>query len=108
MFKYMRGCCVHIKEGIMWIEGISKSMVWKIYQSYAQFGIQQSQCDHTLFIRHSISGKVTILLVYVDDIIMTGGDLEGMESLKKCLIKQFEIKELGKLKYFLGIEVAHS
>ena len=41
---------------------------------------------------------------------MTRDDLEGMKSLKKCLImiKEFEIKELGKLKYFLGIEVAHS
>ena len=44
----------------------------------------------------------------MNDIIITGDDLEGMESLKKCLIKEFEIKELGKLKYFFSIEVAHS
>jgi len=48
------------------------------------------------------------LLVYVDDIIITRDDLEGMESLKQCLIKEFQIKELGKLEYFLGIEVTHS
>ena len=46
------------------------------------------------------------MLVYVDDIIVTRNDLEGIENLKKLLV--FEIKELGKLKYFLGIEVAHS
>ena len=44
----------------------------------------------------------------VDDTIATGNDLKGMENLKKCLIKKFETKELGKVKYFLGIEVAHS
>ena len=69
---------------------------------------KQSQGDHTLFVRHSAAGKIVILLVYVDDIIMKGDDLEGMESLKQCLVKEFKIKELGKLKYFLGIKVAHS
>lgn len=39
---------------------------------------------------------------------MTRDDVEGMENLKKCLVKEFEIKLLGKLKHFLGIEVAHS
>lgn len=71
-------------------------------------GYKQSQGDHTLFVKHSASGGVTALLVYVDDIIVTGDDLVGMEKLKDRLVKEFEIKELGKLKYFLGIEVAHS
>ena len=71
-------------------------------------GYKQSQGDHTLFIKHSTTGKVTILLVYVDDIIVTGDDSTERERLKKGLVQEFEIKELGKLKYFLGIEVAHS
>ena len=48
------------------------------------------------------------LLVYVDDIIVTEDNMEGMEKLKSCLVKEFEIKELERLKYFLGIEVAYS
>ena len=71
-------------------------------------GYKQSQGDHTLFIHHSTIGGVTVLLVYVDDIVVSGNDEEGMTKLKECLIKEFEIKELGQLKYFLGIEVAHS
>ena len=39
---------------------------------------------------------------------MTGDDIEEMTLLKKCLANEFEIKELGRLKYFLEIEVAHS
>ena len=69
-----------------------------------KLGYKQSQWDHTLFIRHFVAGKIIVLLVYLDDILMIRDDLEGMES----LIKEFEIKELGKLKYFLGIEVVHS
>ncbi|PKU79659.1 Retrovirus-related Pol polyprotein from transposon TNT 1-94 [Dendrobium catenatum] len=71
-------------------------------------GYQQSQGDHTLFFKHSDSGGVTILLVYVDDIILTGSNEEEKASLRKNLAKEFDIKELGRLKYFLGIEVAHS
>ena len=37
-------------------------------------GYRQSQGDHTLFIKHSQIGKLTLLLVYVDDIIITGDD----------------------------------
>ncbi|RVW66512.1 Retrovirus-related Pol polyprotein from transposon RE1 [Vitis vinifera] len=70
-------------------------------------GYRQSQGDHTLFIKHSSSGKLTALLVYVDDIIVTGND-EERQVLNQCLAKEFEIKALGRLKYFLGIEVAHS
>lgn len=37
-------------------------------------GYKQSQRDHTLFIKYSSSGTITALLVYVDDIIVTGDD----------------------------------
>jgi hypothetical protein len=43
---------------------------------------KQSQGDHTLFIKHSVSGGVTALLVYVDDIIETGNDEGEKHELK--------------------------
>ena len=61
---------------------------------------KQSQGDHTLFIQHSVTGEVTALLVYVDDIIIMGNDMVGLDMLRGCLVKEFKIKELGKLKYF--------
>ncbi|XP_059664076.1 uncharacterized mitochondrial protein AtMg00810-like [Cornus florida] len=68
----------------------------------------RSQGDHTLFSKHSDAGGVKALLVYVDDIIVIGNDEKEKEALRKFLIKEFEIKKLGRLKYFLGIELAHS
>jgi hypothetical protein len=72
-------------------------------------GMGYGQCngDHTVFYRHS-DRKITILAVYVDDIIITGDDQEEIKRLKECLSKEFEVKDLGNLKYFLGIEVARS
>lgn len=50
---------------------------------------------------------VTILLAYVDDIIVTENDEIEKRDLGDCLACEFDIKELGKLKYLLGIEVAY-
>ena len=52
--------------------------------------------------------KVTTLIVYVDDIVLIGNNLAEMEKLKRQLAKEFETKDLRKLKYFVGIEVSHS
>lgn len=47
-------------------------------------------------------------MVYVDDIVITGDDSGGIASLKQFLQQQFHTKDLGRLRYFLGIEVARS
>ena len=44
----------------------------------------------------------------MDDIILTGDEIVEMDRLKKNLAKEFEIKDLGTLKYFLDMEVARS
>jgi hypothetical protein len=47
-----------------------------------------------------------ILVVYVDDIVITGSDKEGIQILINHLSSSFPNKNLGKLRYFFGIEVA--
>lgn len=69
-----------------------------------KFGYKQAQADHTLFVRRQGS-QVTALIVYVDDIIVTGNDATEVAHLKESLAKEFEIKDLGSLQYFLGIKV---
>lgn len=48
------------------------------------------------------------IIVYVDDIVVIGNDEVKVAQLKSILKRKFEIKDLGSLKYFLGIEVARS
>ena len=45
-------------------------------------------------------------MVYVDDIVITRSDQVGIQKLKKHLHQHFQTKDLGRLRYFLGIEIA--
>ena len=60
-----------------------------------------------MFYRKSDAG-IILLVVYVDDIVITGDDNEGILNLKSFLHTKFHTKDLGLLKYFLGVEVAKS
>jgi hypothetical protein len=60
-----------------------------------------------MFIQHNSTDKL-IVLVYIDDLIITGSNETSIAKLKVDMQRQFSIKDLGKLKYFLGIEMATS
>ena len=68
----------------------------------------RSTSDHSIFDHHTSSGLCIYLIVYVDDIVITGSDLDGIRKLKQYLFSRFQTKDLGKLKYFMGIEIAQS
>lgn len=72
-----------------------------------QAGYQQSKADYFLFIR-SQGRKFIALFTYVDDVILVGDSLQEIEETKSFLMEEFKLKDLGLLKYFLGIEVARS
>ena len=70
-------------------------------------GYRQSNSDHTLFLKKQ-HGKITTLIVYMDGMVVTGNDPEERKALQNYLSREFEIKYLGPLKYFLGIEASRS
>nr|CAN81940.1 hypothetical protein VITISV_007358 [Vitis vinifera] len=73
-----------------------------------EFGMFRSTADHSVFYHHNSSGQCIYLVVYVDDIVITSSDQNGIQNLKQHLFTHFQTKDLGKLKYFLGIEIAQS
>ncbi|KAK3009525.1 hypothetical protein RJ639_014941 [Escallonia herrerae] len=81
--------------------------VLKDYLSTAlrSYGFLQSHADHTLFTYRK--GDVFLsVLVYVDDLTLAGNNSTAYSSFKKYLNNCFKLKDLGPLKYFLGIEAA--
>ena len=68
---------------------------------------RQSSANHSLFL-HFHNNDITVVLVYVDDIILAGNNLDTIAHITKLLDQVFSIKDLGTLKFFLGLEVART
>ena len=79
----------------------------KFNQVVETFGKQKSKSNHSVFYKNS-SSSIILLVVYVDDIVIIGSDSKGILSLKSFLHSQFHTKDLGMLKYFLGVKVMRS
>ena len=79
------------------------------FQRFSSFiihlGFVQSTFDHSMFVFHR-SNNIMVLLLYVDDIILTGNNPSTLDKFIHSLAKEFEIKDLGPLHYFLGLEVS--
>ena len=96
-----------LNKSIYGLKQSSRAWYGKLSHFLIYCGFKVSQSDTSLFSKHE-NNDTTIILVYVDDIIITGNNYEKINEVKKYLKEKFEIKDLGRLKYFLGIEITHS
>ena len=70
-------------------------------------GFKKSSQDHTLFIKR-MKEKIIFVSLYVDDLIYARNDTEICRLFKQSMQKEFEMTDLGKMKFFLGVEVNQS
>ena len=77
----------------------------KLSDALLKFGFIQSYDDYSLFCNSS-KGIQLCVLIYVDDLLLSGNNSRMVQKFKEYLSKCFSMKDLGKLKYFLGIEVS--
>lgn len=77
----------------------------KIEGYFAKEGFEKCHYEHTLFTKSKEGGKLLIVSLYVDDLIFTGNDKSMCEEFKKSMMLEFDMSDLGKMRYFLGIEV---
>ena len=79
----------------------------KLSTALLDFGFVQSKADYSLFTKHQHDTFVAVL-VYVDDMIIAGSNHFLVTQIQQYLHSQFHMKDLGTLRYFLGLEIAHS
>jgi hypothetical protein len=66
--------------------------------------VETSNADFSLYVK-KIDHGIVFIVIYVDDLIITGDSDADIFDLKKFLKQKFEMKDVGELRYFLGIEV---
>ncbi|XP_058732675.1 uncharacterized mitochondrial protein AtMg00810-like [Vicia villosa] len=96
-----------LKKSIYGLKHASRQWNHKLTSSLTTLGFLQSKSDYSLFTKYTPT-CFTVILVYIDDLIVAGTNLSDISHIKHTLDKQFSIKDMGVLKYFLGFEIAHS
>ncbi|GJT79163.1 ribonuclease H-like domain-containing protein [Tanacetum coccineum] len=93
-----------LKKSLYGLKQAPRQWNAKLTSTLIENGFSQSKSDYSLY-TISDKGVFLALLVYVNDIIITGNSVFEIEKFKVYLKSKFMIKDLGKLKYFLGIKV---
>lgn len=93
-----------LKKALYGLKQVPHAWFQKLRDHLVTTGFVLSKSDALLFIK--IFGDVLLyVLVYVDDIIVTGNYHPSIDAFVNSLDSRFSLKDLGKLSYFLGIEI---
>lgn len=89
------------------LKQVSRQWNIKLSTALLEAGFFQSVHDYSIFTLKRKEG-IVIILVYVDDLLITGDNEAMIAETRQVLHKQFRLKDLGELKFFLEIEVLRS
>lgn len=95
-----------LKKSLYGLKQSSRCWNSKIDSYLLKIGFERSSNDYCLYVMNKTDSKVYILL-YVDDIILSGPDLVLLNKIKIQLMTDFKMVDKGELRYFLGLEIKY-
>lgn len=93
-----------LRKSLYGLKQAPRNWFAKLSSTLLRQGYRQSKTDYSLFLFHTTS-SITVILVYVDDLLISGNCSSTINSLKTMLASTFHMKDLGDLRYFLGLEI---
>jgi hypothetical protein len=97
----------HLKKAIYGLKQALRAWFHRFSHFLLTIGFNSNQADSSLFV-YSSAQEIIYLLLYIDDIIITGSNMSLIDTFIHKLRHEFSMKDLGTLNYFLGLEVTHS
>ena len=98
---------LRLKRSIYGLKQASRQWFKKFSYSLRRMGFINEHGDHTLFVK-SCGDDLVVVLVYVDDIVIASTSDAAAAQFTHDLQNQFKLRDLGDLKYFLGLEIART
>ena len=93
-----------LKEALYGLNQVLRAWSCKIAEFMMKSGYLMTHVDSILFVKEN-GMKMTIMLVYMDDLVIIGDDEAEVHQTKERLLVFFQMKELGELKHLLGLKV---
>ena len=94
-----------LKKALYRLKQAPRAWFSRIEAHFLTEGFEKCHNKHTLFTKTSKEGKILIVSLYVDDLIFTGNDEAMFNEFKSSMVHEFDMTDLGKIRYFLGIEI---
>ena len=91
-----------LEKGLYGLKQAARLWNLRLQKYLLSLGFKQSVCDPCIYINNKTG---IIIAIWVDDLIVLGKDLDSINKIKAELRNEFEMKDLGELKYFLGMQV---
>jgi hypothetical protein len=102
------GSVYKLKKALYGLRQAPRAWYSKIENYFCSEKFEKCPSEHTLFVKKGDSNDILIVSIYVDDLIYTSNNAVMMIEFKESMKKRFAMTDLGKMRYFLGIEVSQS
>ncbi|KAJ1704540.1 hypothetical protein LUZ63_004319 [Rhynchospora breviuscula] len=99
------GKVCRLRKSIYGLRQAPRMWFAKLTTALETYGFVQSKADYSQFTYHKGDAFIAIL-IYVDDLVVAGNNSDAIHDFKQYISEVFHMKDLGALKYFLGIEIA--
>ena len=96
-----------LKKALYGLKQAPRAWHARIVSYLVSIGFYMADADHSLYVRKNEHG-IVIICIYVDDLIVGGDNEDEIAHVKTLMKQEFDMKDLGELRYFLGIEIVRT